>query len=178
MGYHSLQSLLGLLSLELVSLALLVGDVLLVGTKDVVPPPEAGGEVIREGHVVIIVVLRTGPEGQPVVGGPGEVIARVSLDGLEETQGHPGQGGDQMQIVGEVAPDQGTTDRSSAQNNDFNRVSVLGSETKGSGPFVMQLVDVLVEGSVVETTMGPVVEEILKDKEQGNLQDHLGAIEV
>jgi len=179
MGHRSLlKGLLGLLSLELVGLALLVGEVLLVGTKDVVPPPEAGREVICEGHVVIIVVLRTGPEGQPVVGGPGEIVTRMSLNSLEETQGHPSQGGNQMQIVGEEAPDQGTANRSSAQNDDLNRVSILGSETKGSGPFVVQLVDVLVEGSVVETAVSPIVEEILEDKEQGNLEDHLGAIEV
>ena len=52
-----LQRLLLLESVLLRGLSGLVSEVLLVGAKDVVPPPEAGREVVGEGHVVVVVVL-------------------------------------------------------------------------------------------------------------------------
>lgn len=37
---------------------------------------------------------------------------------------------------------------------------------------MVELVDVLVEGAVVETTVRPVVEHVLKDEEEGDLRGH------
>lgn len=50
-----------------------VGAVAVVGVERAVPPAEGGGEVVDEGHVVEVVVLGAGPEGEDVLQGPGEV---------------------------------------------------------------------------------------------------------
>ena len=118
-------------------------------------------------------VLRARPEGEPVVGRPREVVARVGLDSLEEAEGHPGESGGQVEVVGEVAPDQGTADGAGSQDQDFNGVGVLGSETEGRGPLVVKLVDVFVEGAVVETAVSPVMEKVFKNEKEDNLGDHL-----
>jgi hypothetical protein len=46
---------------------LLVRAVLVVGAKDAVPPAEGGGVVVGEGHVVEVVVVGAGPEGEDVL---------------------------------------------------------------------------------------------------------------
>src|SRR4051812_30908138 len=100
------------------------------------------------------------------MGRPRKVVSRVGFDGLEETKGHPGEGRDQVQITCEVAPDERTSDGACAQDHDLDRVSVLGSDAKGCRPFVVEFVDVFVEGAVVKSTVSPVVEKVLKDKEE------------
>jgi len=123
---------------------------------------------------MVVVVLRARPEGEPVVGRPREVVARVGLDSLEEAEGHPDESGGQVEVVGEVAPDQRTANGAGTQDQDFNGVGVLGSETERRRPLMVKLVDVLVEGAVVETAVSPVVEEVFKDEKEDNLGDHLG----
>lgn len=88
-----------------------VGVVLLVGTEEGVPDAEGrrvaldklllrvsrrevserfeGGRR-EETNVVVVVVLSAGPDREPVVERPGEVVAGVSVDGLEETEADPG----------------------------------------------------------------------------------------
>lgn len=110
------------------------------------------------------------------MGRPREVVSGVSLNSLEQTESHPGEGGDEMEVAGGVAPHERTGNGSSAEDHDFDGVGVFRSEAEGCGPFVVKLVDVLVEGAVVETAVSPVVEEVLKDEEQEDLESHLGPI--
>lgn len=49
-----------------------------------VPPAETSGEVVHEGLVVEIVVVSAGPEGDEFVERPGEVVATVGVDCLEQ----------------------------------------------------------------------------------------------
>lgn len=56
---------------------LLVLPVLAIGTAEPVPPAEGGGVVVGEGHMVKIVVVSTGPEGNDVLERPGEVWIQI-----------------------------------------------------------------------------------------------------
>lgn len=141
-----------------------------------IPPPERGREVVGESHMMVIVVLSARPTREPVMSRPREVVSRVSLNSLEQTESHPGEGGDEVEVAGGVAPHERTGNGSGAEDHDFDGVGVFCGEAEGCGPFVVKLVDVLVEGAVVEAAVGPVVEEVLKDKEQEDLECHLGPI--
>lgn len=110
------------------------------------------------------------------MGRPREVVSGVSLNSLEQTESHPGEGGDEVEVASSVAPHERAGNGSSAENHDFDGVGVFCGETEGCGPFVVKLVDVLVEGTVVEAAVSPVVEEVLKDEEQEDLESHLGPI--
>lgn len=163
----------GLLGLGLRSLTCLVCNVLLVSSKDVIPPPERGREVVGEGHVMVIVVLSARPARQPVVSRPREIVPGMSLHSLEQTQGHPGKGGDKVKVAGGIAPHEGASNGTGSEDHDFNGMGVFCSEAEGRRPFVVQLVDVLVEGTVVKTAMSPVMEEVLEHEEQEDLERHL-----
>jgi hypothetical protein len=97
----------------------------------------------------------------------------MSLHSLEETQGHPGEGGDKVKVAGGVAPHEGASNGTGSKDHDFDGVGVFCGEAEGGGPFVVKLVDVLVEGAVVKATVGPVVKEVLEDEEQEDLESHL-----
>ena len=62
-----LQSVLGTLH------ARFVLTILVISTKDVIPPPERGREVVGEGHMVEVVVVSTRPEGENVLQGPRKI---------------------------------------------------------------------------------------------------------
>jgi hypothetical protein len=75
-------------------------------------------------------VVRAGPEGQEVAKRPGEVVARVGVDGLEETEGDP----DVEEWAG---------DGSLGEDEDLERVGVLGglsaasAENLGTNPNII-----------------------------------------
>lgn len=50
-----------------------VFPILVVSTKDPVPPSKRGGVVVHEGHMVEIVVLGARPEGNDIMQRPGEI---------------------------------------------------------------------------------------------------------
>jgi len=97
--------------------------------------------------------------------GPRKVVSRVSFDGLKESEGHPDHCCSEVKIPCKITPEQRTCNGTCTENHDFNRVSVFCSETKGCRPFVMDLVDVFVEWTVVQSSMGPIMEKVFKDKE-------------
>ena len=123
--------------------------------------------------MVNVVVLGTSPEGKEVVKRPGELVAGVCIDGLEEAEDDPDVHGQDVKVLGDGAPDDRDTDGTETQAHDFNRRGVLGSETEGSGVLVMDLVDGLVEGTPVESAVHPVVPCVLKDEEDSDLVGHL-----
>ena len=91
------------------------------------------GTHVDEGHVVEVVVLGSGPERQPEPGPPGEVVARVGLDGLEESHDDPDvDGHDVQRSLGEDGlrsngEQQGSSDGSGSEDEDLDGVGVLGS---------------------------------------------------
>lgn len=147
-----------------------------VGAQEVVPPSERGRVAADESLVVVVVMVSTGPEGDPVVQRDGEVVTRVSINSLEKTEHDPDIDGQDVQVLGESAKGEGTTDGTSTENENLERVGVLGSETKGSRIFVVLLVNVLVKRTPVKGTVSPVVKSILEDKEKTNLPCDLGPV--
>lgn len=119
-------------------------------------------------------VIRTCPEGQEMVQAPRELIAGVCVDGLEQTEDDPNVHGQDVEVARERAVQDGTTDGAKAENHDLNGGCVFGSQTKGSGVLVVNLVDVLVEERRdVHQAVGPVVPGVFHDKENNDLIGHL-----
>lgn len=97
----------------------------------------------------------------------------MGIDSLEETEDDPKVHGENVKITGKPAPDNGDSNGSESEGHDFNRRSILGSETERSRVGVVDLVDMLVERAPMERTMGPVMPSILENEEDGNLIGHL-----
>jgi hypothetical protein len=147
---HRKLSLLVLGSSELGSVhALAVRLVLVVGAENGIPPPEGGAVVVHERHVVEVVMIGAGPEGEDVLERPWEVVAGVGIDGLEETEGDPDVHGHHVEVLHEVAPEEGSGDGAEAKDGDLGGVSVFGGKTKGCGVFMVDLVDALVQETSV-----------------------------
>lgn len=85
-----------------------------LSVQDEVPPSETRGVRANEEMVVFVVMVGTGPERQEVVQGPRELVPRVGVHSLEQSQANPKRDGEQMQVSGEVAPDNGDTDSAQA----------------------------------------------------------------
>lgn len=92
--------------------------------------------------------------------------------GLEESEDDPSVHCDEMQILGDGTIQNWRADSTHSQNHDFEWMRVLSRETKWCRVFVVQFVNVLVERTVVQTAMSPIVEGILHDEEQRNLTRH------
>lgn len=144
-----------------------------IGAHKVVPPAEAGRVAPQEGHVVVVMVVSTSPERHPVVQADREVVARVGIDRLEETQDDPDVHRDNVQVLREGTQHERTTDRTHTQDQNLERVRILRSKTERRAELVVHLVDVLVQRTPVERAVRPVVEGVLKHKEQADLPRHL-----
>lgn len=83
----------------------------------------------------------------------------MCVDGLEETKDDPDVDGEDVQVLGKVAPEQRTADGSSAEDEHFSRVSVLGSEAKRRRVLVVQLMNVLVEQRCMQSLVGCIAME-------------------
>lgn len=169
----TLLSLPGLDSCQSLLTAPPVGLLASLSVQAVVPPAEAGGVVANELLVMHVVVLRTRPEGKEVAQAPREVIARVRVDSLEQTENDPHIHGEQVQVTSNRHPQDGTADSTNSQQHNLDRRSILGSKTEGRRVSVMQLVDVLVERAVVQRAVEPVVPSIFHDEESSDLVSHL-----
>ena len=78
---------------------------------------------------------------------PREVIATMSIDGLEEPEENPNVHREKMDILRQGTPDERAVDRSESEDRYFNRRSVFRRQAKRRRVLVMNLVDVLVEGT-------------------------------
>lgn len=144
-----------------------------LGVQAEVPPAEAGGVVANELLVVKVVVLGAGPEGEEVAQAPGEVVAAVGVDGLEESQDDPDVHGEEVELASDLEEDDGAAHDTNAEEGGFDGGGVLSGETEGGGVGVVHLVDSLVERAVVQGAVEPVVPGILHDKADGDLEGHL-----
>lgn len=169
-------TLLCLLGLDLSKLLLATALVSLsasLGVQAVVPPAEAGGIVANELLVVKIVVGSTGPDGKEVSQTPGEVVATVRVDGLEKTEDDPGVHSEEVELASNGKEDNGASDNTNSEESCFDGRSVLSGETERSRVGVVHLVDGLVERTVVQSTVEPVVPSILHDEADSDLESHL-----
>jgi hypothetical protein len=96
-------------------------------------------------------------------------VTRVRIDRLEETEGNPDVDSEDVEVLCEPAVQERSADRARSENQDFSRMSVLGGETKRRAVLVMDLVDVLVERTVVQSLVRKVVERVFKYEEERNL---------
>jgi len=145
--------------------------ILVVGTHDIVAPAEGSGEIVHESHVVEVVVVSTGPEGEYVLKRPREIVSAVSIDGLEETENDPDVHGEDVEVSGAKNVKNRASDCSSTENEDLGRMSVLSSKAEGSRVFVVNFVDVLIHGTPMEELMGKEVEHVFVNEEKCDLKD-------
>ena len=92
-----------------------------------VPPSERGTVTICEGHVVVIVVIGSSPEGEDVSERPREVVSRVSVDCLAQSESNPEVDGENVQILSEEAVKEGARNGTLGEDKDFEWVGVFGS---------------------------------------------------
>ena len=120
-----------------------------------------------------VVVLGTGPERQEVVQRPGEFVAAVCVDGLEQAEHNPEVHGQEVQVAGDGTPENRRADGTETEHHDFDRRGVFSGQTEGRRVLVVDLVDVFIEEAVVHGAVDPVVPGILENEEDGNLEGHL-----
>ena len=147
---------------------------LTLGSAELVPPSERGRVTVGESHVMKVVVVGAGPEGYPVPQAPREIVSGVSVDGLEQPENDPDVDGDDVEVGSEETVEERSTDGTGTEDEDLEGVSVFSSQTERCAVLVVHLVDVLVEGTVVECSVGKVVPGVLEDEEEGDLGDDGG----
>jgi hypothetical protein len=119
------------------------------------------------------VVMGTSPDGEDVAQTPGEVVAAVRVDSLEKTEDDPGVHGEEVELASNSKEDNGASNDTNSEESSFDRRSILSGETERSGVGVVHLVDGLVEGTVVQSTVEPIVPSIFHYEAEGDLESHL-----
>lgn len=117
-------------------------------------------------------VVSAGPDGKEVVERPGELVAGVRVDGLEETENDPGVHGQDVKVLGDGAPQDGAADGAEAEDHDFDGRCVFCCQAEWCGVLVVDLVDVLVQRAPVHGAVHPVVPGVLKNEEDCDLVCH------
>lgn len=118
-------------------------------------------------------MLGTSPERQDVSQAPGEIVATVGIDSLEETANNPHVHGEEVQIPSQGNPEDRRADSSESEEHDFEGRGVLSSQTERCRVCMVQLVDVLVQRAVVQGAVEPIVPGVLHNEEDGNVHGHL-----
>lgn len=70
-------------------------------------------------------VICASPEGEEVSKRPRKVVARVSIDRLEKSQGNPDVDGENVEIVAEHAVEERPRNRALCENHDLEGMSVF-----------------------------------------------------
>ena len=98
-------------------------------------------------------------------------VAGVRINSLEEPERNPDIHRKDMEVPGEVAIKQRAANRSRSEDHDLCGVRVLRSKTERRAVLVVDLVDVLVEGAVVQDLVRDVVESVFEDEEEDDLAE-------
>lgn len=117
-------------------------------------------------------VVGTGPEGEEVSERPREVVARMSVDCLPETKSDPNVDGEDVKVIPEYSVQEWSRDRSLREDQNFKRMGIFGGDTNRSRELVVELVNVLVQRTIVQSPVSPVMESVFKDEEKGDLRSH------
>jgi hypothetical protein len=75
----------------------------------------------------------------------------VGVDGLEQPQNNPDVHGKNVQVLGEVAVEEGAADGTGTEDEHFRRVGIFSSKAERRRVLVVDLVDVLVQDTGVES---------------------------
>ena len=100
-------------------------------------------------------------------GGPGEAVAAVGVNGLRKPESEPGKEENVVGVEEEGPADEGDK----VAENGLHRVGVLGRDANGDLKLVVLLVNVLVNGAVVEEPVKPVEQAVLHHHEEGDLPE-------
>lgn len=135
-------------------------------------------------------VVGTGPEGEEVSKRPREVVARMSVDCLPKTKSDPNVDGEDVKVIPEYSVQEWSRDRSLREDQNFKRMGIFGGlydikrrtqemkkmrvthDTNRSRELVVELVNVLVQRTIVQSPVSPVMESVFKDEEEGDLSSH------
>lgn len=140
-----------------------------LGVQQVIPPPEAAGVIADEPFMMDVMMFGAGPEREEVVQAPGELVAAVGVDGLEQPADDPDVHGQDVEVPGHGAYQDGRSDGAEAQDHDFDGGRIFCGETEGSRVLMVDLVDALVQGTPVEGSVAPIMPGIFEDEEDGDL---------
>jgi hypothetical protein len=69
----------------------------------------------------------------------------MGINGLEKAEGNPDVDGDYVQVLLDPAVEQWSENCPRSKDHDFERMCVLGGETKGCGILVVELVNMFVK---------------------------------
>lgn len=135
-------------------------------------------------------MVGTGPEGEEVSKRPREVVARMSVDCLPKTKSDPNVDGEDVKVIPEYSVQEWSRDRSLREDQNFKRMGIFGGlydikrrtqemkkmrvthDTNRSRELVVELVNVLVQRTIVQSPVSPVMESVFKDEEEGDLSSH------
>jgi len=157
---------------QLLVTTLLVCHEASLGVKAVVPPPEAGGIVANELLVMEIVVVSASPDRENMAQAPGEVVAAVGIDGLEESEDDPREHGQEVKVTDDRNPNDGNSNNSKTEEHGLDRGRILGGEAKRRAVRMVELMDILVQRPVVQRSVEPVMPCVLENEEDGDLEGH------
>ena len=105
---------------------------------------------------------------------PRELISTVRIDGLEQTEYNPSIHGQNVEILGDSAPQNRYADSSEPKHHDLDGRGVFSSQPERSRVLMVNLVDVFIEErACMHGAMHPVVPGVFHDEENGNLKGHL-----
>jgi hypothetical protein len=128
--------------------------IFIVCTHEEIAPAKGGGEIVHESHVVEIVMIGAGPEGENVLERPREVVSAMSIDGLEETESGPDVHGENVKVCCAEDVEDRSCDGSSTEDENLGWMGVFSSEAKGSRIFVVYLMYVFIHGTPMEELVG------------------------
>ena len=77
----------------------------------------------------------------------------MGVDSLEETKDDPEIYSHNMEVLSEVAVEEGSGNGTRAENGDLQGMSVFSSQAEWCRVLVVELVDIAVKGAVVESLM-------------------------
>jgi hypothetical protein len=72
-------------------------------------------------------------------------VSGMGINGLEKAEGNPDVDGDYVQVLLDPAVEQWSENCPRSKDHDFERMCVLGGETKGCGILVVELVNMFVK---------------------------------
>lgn len=107
-----------------------------------------------------------------MVQAPGEFVAAVSINSLEQAQDYPDVHSQDVEITGESTPHNRAENGSESKKHDLNWRGVFCGQTEGSGVLVVDLVNGFVERTPVKSAVKEVVPCILHNEEDCDLVGH------
>lgn len=90
----------------------------------------------------------------------------MGVNSLEQAQYNPHVDSKDVEVLRKPAVQERSSERAGSESQDLGGVGVLGSKTGGSTILVVDLVNVLVQWTVVESSVRNAVKGILEDEEE------------